>query len=119
MALRTTTDLAPSVRSAKVGQVVEFRAKVENTGGAEESVALSVEELKEGALGRPLTFAFSFDPPAATVPPKGRAAVSFSWTAALPPEKGAFTFRGRLVLRRTLDGALVGSAPLDLYVGSS
>lgn len=118
MALRTTTDLAPSTRSASVGQPVEFRAKVENSGAAEESVTLAVEELKEGALGKPLAFAFEFHPPAVSVPKKGRAVVAFTWTAALPPDKPAFTFRGKLVLRRTTDGALVGTAPLELYVGS-
>lgn len=119
MSLRTTTDLTVAPKSAKVGQTVEFRAKVENTGPAEESVTLAVEELKEGALGKPVVFAFSFDPPAASVPKKGRAVVAFSWIAALPEGKPAFTFRGKLVLRRTADGALVGSAPLDLYVSST
>lgn len=100
-----------------MGERVEFAAKVENTGAAEASVALFVEELKEGALGKPVAFAFSFEPPAQALPPKSRKAVSFAWTAALPEGKGAFTFRGKLVLRAT-DGALAGSAPLDLYVSS-
>lgn len=116
MALRATSGPAPDRRSAKVGERVEFRAKVENTATSEESVALMVEELKEGALGKPVAFAFSLDPPALAVPPKGRAVVSYAWSAALPDGKDAFTFRGKLALRRTNDGALVGSAPLDLYV---
>lgn len=118
MALRATTDPAPDRKSAKVGDRVEFRAKVENTGSGEESVALFVEELKEGALGEPLAFAFSIDPPAHAIAPKSRKALAFGWTAALPEGKTAFTFRGRLVLRRPHDGALVGSAPLDLYVST-
>ena len=117
MPLRAHNGPAPSVKSAKVGQRVEFTAKVENGGAAEESVMLAVEELKEGALGKPVAFAFSFDPPAVAVRAKSRQQVAFAWTAALPPEKTAFTFRGKLVLRTT-GGALVGSAPLDLYVSS-
>lgn len=115
MALRTTSDLASSTRSAKAGDVVSFGAKVENTGAAAETLVLAVEELKEGAVGKPVAFAFSFDPPAASVGPKTRARVEFRWRAALPDGKDAFTFRGKLVLRAT-DGRLVGSAPLDLYV---
>lgn len=110
MALRTTTTLAPSTRSAKVGDRVEFGAKVENSGPAEATLVLAVEGLKA-------PFAFSFDPPAVAVPAKGRARVSFAWTAALPEGSGALTFRGTLVLRAT-DGKLVGSAPLDLYVSA-
>src|SRR3712207_1957232 len=117
MALRATNGPTPSTRSAKAGERVEFRAKVENTASAEESVTLAVEELTEGALGKPVAFAFSFDPPAFGIPPKSRRQVAFAWTAALPPGKEAFTFRGRLVLRRA-DGALAGSEPLDLYVSS-
>lgn len=116
MALRAHDDPKPSTRSAKAGDTVRFGAKVENSGAAEESVALSVEDLKEGALGKPVAFAFSFDPPAIGLRPKTRARVEFAWQAALPEGKEAFTFRGRLVLRRATDGALVGSAPLDLYV---
>ncbi|HET6403820.1 MAG TPA: hypothetical protein VFH78_04180 [Candidatus Thermoplasmatota archaeon] len=118
MALRATSGPAPTKKSAKVGERVEFAAKVENTATAEESVALMVEELKEGALGKAVAFAFSLDPPAHAVPPKSRKALTFAWTAALPEGKTAFTFRGKLVLRRVHDGALVGSAPLDLYVAS-
>ncbi|HVM44698.1 MAG TPA: hypothetical protein VM582_02090 [Candidatus Thermoplasmatota archaeon] len=119
MALRATSGPAPDRTSAKVGERVEFRAKVENTATAEESVALFVEELKEGALGKPVAFAFTLDPPAQAVPAKSRRALAFAWTAALPEGKPAFTFRGRLVLRRTNDGALVGSEPLNLYVSSA
>lgn len=108
MALRATSDPAPATRSAKVGDRVEFTAKVENGGAAEETVLLAVEDLKE-------PFAFSFDPPAVGVRGKSRQRVAFAWTAALPEGRDALTFRGRLVLRAT-DGRLVGSAPLDLYV---
>lgn len=119
MALRAHDGPTPSTTSAKVGGRVDFTAKVENGGAADESVALSVEELKEGSLGHPLTFAFSFDPPAVEVRAKSRSRIAFSWTAALPPEKTAFTFRGKLALRRTADGALVATAPLDLYVSEA
>jgi hypothetical protein len=118
MALRAQDPVTPSKKSAKAGERVEFAAKVENTGAGEELVTLMVEELKEGALGKPVSFAFSFDPPSVGVRPKSRSRVSFAWTATLPEGKTAFTFRGKLVLRRT-DGALVGTAPLDLYVTSS
>lgn len=118
MSLRAHSGPAPTKSSAKVGDVVVFEAKVENKGTGEDSVALLVEELKEGALGKPVEFAFSFDPPAVGVRPKARERVSFSWTAALPPGKTAFTFRGKLVLRRVMDGALVEERPLDLYVSS-
>ena len=117
MALRATNGPAPEKKSAKVGERVEFRAKVENTASAEESVTLAVEGLKEGALATPVAFAFSFDPPAIAVPPRSRREVAFAWTAALPEGKTAFTFRGKVVLRRA-DGALAGSEPLDLYVSS-
>lgn len=116
MALRAHNGPAPSKRSARVGERIEFTAKVENTGAAEESVMLAVEELKEGALARDVAFAFSFDPPSIAVRGKARAPVIFGWTAAVPEGKNGFTFRGKLVLRRTPDGALVGTAPLDLYV---
>lgn len=110
MALRAHNGPAPSTRSAKAGDRVEFRAKVENTAAASESVALFVEDLKE-------TFVFEFDPPAHGVPPKARKALTWTWTAALPEGKPALTFRGKLVLRRTTDGALIHDEPLDLYVG--
>jgi hypothetical protein len=115
MALRATNGPAPSKKSAKAGEVVEFLAKIENTAAAEESVMLAVEELKEGALGKPLSFAFSIDPASIAIPPKSRKQVAFAWTAVLPEGKTAFTFRGKLVLRR-VDGSLAGTAPLDLYV---
>lgn len=117
-ALRATNGPAPAKKSAKVGERVEFSAKVENGAPAPETVLLAVEGLKEGALARPVAFAFSFDPPAASVRAKGREVVTFGWTAALPAGKDAFTFRGELVLR-ALDGRLVGKAPLDLYVSRS
>lgn len=117
MTLRATNGPSPEKKSAKVGERVEFTAKVENTSAAEESVALFVEDLKEGALGRPVAYAFSFDPPAIAIAPRSRQRVAFAWTAGLPDGKAAHTFRGRLVLKRATDGALVGSAPLDLYVG--
>lgn len=118
MSLRAHNGPAPAKTSAKVGEVVVFEAKVENKGTGEDSVMLLVEELKEGALGKPVEFAFSFDPASVGVRPKARERVAFSWTAALPPGKTAFTFRGKLVLRRVLDGSLVEERPLDLYVSS-
>lgn len=108
MSLRATNGPAASTRSAKRGERVEFRAKVENTGSAEETVTLAVEDLKE-------PYAFRLEPDAHAVPAKGRKALVWTWTAALPEGKDALTFRGKLVLRRA-DGALAGSAPLDLYV---
>lgn len=117
MALRAHNGPAPTKKSAKVGERVEFTAKIENTAAATESVALLVEGLAEGALAKPVAFAFSFDPPAHGAPPKTRKVLTWSWIAALPEGKTAFTFRGKLVLRQT-DGALVGSAPLDLYVSA-
>lgn len=116
MALRAHHGPAPAKRSARLGERVEFAAKVENTGSVEEAVALTVEELKEGALAKPVAFLFSFDPPSVPVRPKSRHHVGFSWEAAVPADKTAFTFRGKLALRRVADGALVASTPLDLYV---
>lgn len=117
VALRATNGPTPDRKSARVGDLVTFSAKVENTAQLEESVMLAVEDLKEGALGKPVDYAFSFDPPAIGVPAKSRKAIAFSWKAGVPGGKSAHTFRGRLVLRRATDGALVGSAPLDFYVG--
>lgn len=108
MTLRATTGPAADRRSARVGDRIEFSAKVENGGASEATVLLAVEELKE-------PFAFALDPPAVAVRGKSRQRVAFAWTAALPEGKPALTFRGKLVLRAT-DGRLVGSAPLDLYV---
>ena len=108
MSLRATTDPAPAKRSARVGERVEFSAKVENGGAADATLLLAVEEARE-------PFPFSFDPPAVAVRGKSRQRVTFAWTAALPEGKTALTFRGKLVLRGA-DGRLVGSAPLDLYV---
>lgn len=118
MALRATNGPALDRKSARVGEIVTVSAKVENTAQVEESVTLAVEDVREGALARPVDYAFSFDPPSIAIPPKSRRAVSFSWRAGVPADKPAFTFRGRLVLRRSTDGALVGAAPLDFYVGS-
>jgi hypothetical protein len=57
-----------------------------------------------------------FAPDSVAIRPKSRQQVVFCWTATLPDGKDALTFRGKLVLRRVEDGALSGSAPLDLYV---
>lgn len=111
VALRTTGDLSPSKRSAKVGDRIEFGAKVENGGASPETVLLAVEDLKQA-------FAFSFQPASVALAPKSRARVTFAWTAALPEGVDALTFRGKLVLR-AVDGKLVGSGPLDLYVSRS
>lgn len=116
MALRATSGPTPSTRSATEGQVVTVAAKVENTGAGTATVGCHVEGLAEGALEKPLAFAFLFEPPSVEVPGKSRRAVSFTWKAALPEGKDAFTFRGKLVLRDVLTGALVGQSPLDLYV---
>ena len=116
MALRATTGPTPSTKSAYVGQAVSVAAKVENSGAGAASVGCHVEGLVEGALAKPVSFAFLFEPPSAEVAGKSRKALTFTWKAALPEGKDAFTFRGRLVLRETTSGALVGEAPLDLYV---
>lgn len=118
MALRAHDKPAPQRRSAKVGERVVFAAKVENTGPEPERVALHVEDLKEGSLGKPVGFAFLFEPAEARLPGKSRTRIEFAWTAAVPEGKTAFTFRGRLVLRRPDGGLDVASAPLDLYVSS-
>ena len=116
MALRATTGPAVSTKSAYVGQVVTVTGKVENTGVGTATVGCHVEGLVEGPLARPVAFSFLFEPPSVEVSGKSRKAVSFTWKAALPEGKDAFTFRGRLVLRDVLTGALAGEAPLDLYV---
>lgn len=107
MALRATSGPALSTRSVAVGQVVAATAKVENTAAGEARVTLFAE-------GTPHPIVF--DPPAAGVPGKSRRALAFSWTASLPEGKDALTLRGKLVLRETDTGRLVGEAPLDLYV---
>lgn len=108
MALRATSGPELSTRSVKVGASVELRAKVENTSGAEETVSASAEGLKEGVI--------VFAPPSLPVPSRSRKPLAFSWTATLPDGRDALTYRGRIVLRRVGDGALVGEAPLDIYV---
>lgn len=118
MALRAHEKPAPVRKSAKVGERVVFAAKVENTGPEPERIALHVEDLKEGAMGKPVPFAFVLEPALALLPGKTRTRVEFGWTAALPEGKAAFTFRGRLVLRRPDGGVDVASAPLDLYVSA-
>jgi hypothetical protein len=117
MALRAHNGPAPECTSAKVGERVAFRAKIENTAAAPETVALVVEGLTEGALARPVDFVFSFEPATIAIRPKTRENVAFIWTAALPEGKPAFTFRGKLVLKTTT-GETAGSAKLDLYVSS-
>jgi hypothetical protein len=119
MALRAHEKPAPTRKSAKVGETVVFAARLENTGPETETVLLAVEDLKEGALARPVGFAFVFRPATAPLPGKTRTRVEFAWRAALPEGKTAFTFRGRLVLRRPDGGVDVASAPLDLYVSGS
>lgn len=116
MSLRATTGPSPSTKSAYVGQVVTVAAKVENTGAGPAHVGCHVEGLVEGALARPVAFAFLFEPTSVEVAGKSRKALSFTWKAALPEGKDAFTFRGKLVLREVTTGALVGEVPLDLYV---
>lgn len=116
MALRATTGPALSAKSAALGQEVEVKAKVENTGAGAAVVGCHVEGLAEGALSKPVDFAFLFEPTGVEVPGKSRKAVAFRWRAALPEGKDAFTFRGKIVLREVTTGALVGEAPLDLYV---
>ena len=108
MALRATSGPEPSTRSAKTGEAVTFRAKVENTAAAPASVALFAEDLKEGVM--------AFDPLSAAVPAKSRKPLQFVWTAALPEGKDAHTWRGSLVLRDAQSGQIVGRASLDLYV---
>lgn len=117
MALRATSPPAPEKKSARVGERIVFRAKIENTAATDETLALHVEDLKEGALGKPVAYAFTFDPPTIAIGPKTRKVVEFAWIAGLPEGKPAFTFRGKLVLRRA-DGEPAGFAPLDLYVSS-
>jgi hypothetical protein len=102
-----------------VGQAVTVTAKVENTGAAEEPVRLTVEDLKEGALGKPLVHAMDFEPASVGVPPKSRRVVTFAWKATLPEGRDAHTFRGKLVLRHARTGQLVGEAALDVYVRRS
>lgn len=116
MALRATTGPALSVKSAYVGREVVVSAKVENSGAGAATVGCHVEGLVEGAMSRPVEFAFLFDPASVEVPGKSRRSVQFRWKAALPETKDAFTFRGKVVLREVTTGALVGQAELDLYV---
>lgn len=110
MALRATSGPELSTRSARPGDVVTIRAKVENTAAAPANVALFAEDLKEGVM--------AFDPPAASVPAKARKAMEFAWRAALPEGKDAHTWRGKLVLRDAESGRLVGEAALDVYVSN-
>ncbi|MFA5860739.1 MAG: hypothetical protein WDA16_03500 [Candidatus Thermoplasmatota archaeon] len=116
MSLRASTGPTLSTRSATVGQVVTITVKVENSSLAQEVVALHVEALREGALGKPLDHPFVFEPPSALLPPKSRKPLIFTWVASLPVGRDAHTFRGKLVLRVAGSGRLVASVPLDLYV---
>src|SRR5579872_2273308 len=100
MALRATSGPEPSTRSARLGEAVVVRAKVENTAPGPATVALAAEDLTAGVM--------SFDPPAFAVPAKSRKAVQFAWRAALPEGKDAHTWRGKLVLRDAESGQLVG-----------
>jgi hypothetical protein len=108
MALRATSGPTLATKSLDVGGVLTVTAKVENTASGEETVSLYAEELKEGLV--------QFEPLAVPVPGKSRRSVSFSWRAELPDGRDALTYRGKLVLRSTDTGQLVGSAPLDVYV---
>lgn len=109
MALRATSEPAPDRRSAKPGDAILVKAKVENTGSADEPVMLAAEGTPEGV-------AVAFDPPSVVVPKKSRKSVTFSWNAQLPAGKDALTIRGKLVLRHATTGQLVGQADLDVYV---
>jgi len=108
MALRATNGPTQATKSLDVGGTLTVTAKIENTAGGEETVSLYAEELKEGLV--------QFEPPAIAVPGKSRKSVSFSWRAELPEGRDALTYRGKLVLRSTDSGQLVGTAPLDVYV---
>lgn len=116
MALRASNGPTLSTRSAKVGDTVTVAAKIENSGAGKAHVSCYVEDLKEGPLAKPVPYSFLFDPLVLEIPGKTRKVVSFAWTAALPEGKEAFTFRGRLTLKESDTGRLVGEAPLDLYV---
>lgn len=116
MPLRASSGPTLSTRSATVGQSVTITVKVENSSMAQEVVALHAEELREGALGKPLDHPFVFEPASAALPPRSRKSLTFTWVASLPAGRDAHTFRGKLVLREASSGRLVASVPLDLYV---
>lgn len=116
MALRATGGPSLGGKSATVGQEVTVSAKVENTGAGSATVGCHVEGLVEGAMSKPVDFAFLFDPVGVEVPGKSRKSLQFRWVAALPEGKDKFTFRGKVVLREVTSGALVGQTDLDLYV---
>lgn len=118
MAVRATSGPTLSTRSARVGDAITLLAKIENTGAEPVRVAAAIEDVHEGALRKPVEHRLAVEPATAEVPPKSRRAVEFRFTASLPEGKTAFTFRGKVTLRREADGALVGEAPLDLYVSS-
>ncbi|HUR70241.1 MAG TPA: hypothetical protein VM370_13435 [Candidatus Thermoplasmatota archaeon] len=118
MALRATSGPAPVKKSARVGDRLEFCAKIENTSEGEEVVALVVEGLTEGPLAKQVDFAFAFEPARVVAKPRTRTTATWTWVAALPAGKTSFTFRGRLALERA-DGTLVSRAPLDLYVSET
>lgn len=107
MALRTTSGPTLATRSVSVGAVLKASAKVENGAATEAHVTLFAE-------GTPLPI--TFEPPSVAIRPKSRTVVEFAWTASLPDGVDAKTLRGKLVLRATDSGALVGETPLDVYV---
>ena len=107
MALRATSGPSLVTRSAKVGETVRATAKIENTAAGDATVTLVAE-------GAPVPIVF--EPAAQAVRGKARATLAFEWRASLPDGVDAKTLRGKLVLRATDTGALVGEAPLDVYV---
>lgn len=115
MALRAK-ELRVSTRSLREGEALRVETKVENTGAQPGRVALSVTDLRTGAMRQPVEFTFVFEPAAVDVRPHARTAVTFTWKAALPAGVEAFTFRGRLQLTQTEGGKLVADEPLDVYV---
>lgn len=105
MAVRLSSELKPSTRSAKVGDAITFSTKVENSGSTEESLSLVME-------------GWSFEPSSVQVAPKARTRVAFVWRAMLPDGKPAHTWRGKAELR-SADGKLVAMVPVDVYVSSA
>lgn len=105
MAVRLSSDLVPSTRSAKVGDAITFSTKVENSGSSEESLSFVME-------------GWIIEPASLRVAPKARTRVEFSWRAILPEGKPAHTWRGKAELR-SADGKVVATVPVDVYVSSS
>ncbi|HWG91290.1 MAG TPA: hypothetical protein VNZ52_10630, partial [Candidatus Thermoplasmatota archaeon] len=114
MALRAKEGLVPDKKTVTEGDVVTWKAKVENTGAEPRRLRFEGEATN---VRPPLALAAREGPQVAAR--KTRTLLTFSWVAAVPVPGESKTLRGEVRLVDEETGAVVVRAPLDLYVAAA